>query len=431
MATFILVHGTFARSANWAFGDSPLRERLKSAANQHGQPARFIPVAWSGRNSGKDRLETANALKNHIEASRSEASKEPIFLIGHSHGGSAIAYLLNNFSDLRDVIAGCAFLSTPFVALRIRRSLPELVTAIAAAVGVLGYVLAAGLASYILHTFRLGDREGTAIQAVLVMTMCFVIAVAIAIWILVRIAGRARSALQGKLERRIAENETASISRGPHLFLRASGDEAATVLSASQFMAWAMGTLAGLSTTIVLRVRSTLLWMYGSLIGRIALVAFCLLFAAWLCFLFLLRLEFGNWGFLFDMFATNWTMDPLGPIGIAAEYTMRGLWPVFLFLLGGTLIYALILLLTLAIGALTLRVFGWTNFLEAVFADFSVEPTPYGRVDFVHLDWKDQDDSLSELNHSRTYLNPRALDCLEAWVSSRIGALSATPVHTP
>jgi hypothetical protein len=80
----------------------------------------------------------------------------------------------------------------------------------------------------------------------------------------------------------------------------------------------------------------------------------------------------------------------------------------------------MILILAVAIGALTLRLFGWMSYREAIFTDFSVEPVPYGQVNFVHIDWKDQGVDASGLSHSRTYLNPHALECLAGWVSKKL-----------
>lgn len=55
--------------------------------------------------------------------------------------------------------------------------------------------------------------------------------------------------------------------------------------------------------------------------------------------------------------------------------------------------------------------------MEALFAEVSVEATPYGQHEFIHVSWKDDQSDLASLNHSLTYLNPRALDCLIHWIS--------------
>src|SRR5438128_8594444 len=107
MASFILVHGTFARDARWTKSDSPLCKRLSETATEHGQPATFAAIEWSGRNLGHDRVKTATSIVSEIRAGLAQSPGEAVFLIGHSHGGSAIAYLLKNFPDVRDRLAGC------------------------------------------------------------------------------------------------------------------------------------------------------------------------------------------------------------------------------------------------------------------------------------------------------------------------------------
>jgi hypothetical protein len=417
MAVFILVHGTFARNAPWTTTDSPLCTRLRDAAGSHGQPARFIPVEWSGKNLRRDRLETAKSIAHEIELSRSAEPDQPIFLIGHSHGGSAIAYFLKNFPDLRDAVAGCAFLSTPFVALRVRPLWAELLTALVTVLGTAVPLLAVAIAAYAANEH---EQTWTPNQAALAFAVCFVPGVVAATWVWMRFAPRIKDKLYDSLTRRVADGDTADVPAGHHLFLRASGDEAAALLAASQFVAWVMGTVAELSSAPVLRIRALFLWMGGSIPGRIALFSFFLLFSTWLLFLFATRLWFGTWDYLFLMFDRSWRIDMFGIFGAIVEFGVRGLFPIFSLILLGILAYPIVLILTLILGSLMLRLFGWLNILEAMFMDFSAEPCPYGQVNFVHIDWKDQGVDASGLSHSRSYLNPHALECLAAWASERL-----------
>jgi pimeloyl-ACP methyl ester carboxylesterase len=417
MAVFILVHGTFARNAPWTTTDSPLCTRLRGSAGEHGQSARFIPIEWSGKNLGRDRLETAKSIAHEIESSRSAEPDQPIFLIGHSHGGSAIAYFLKNFPDLRDAVAGCAFLSTPFVALRVRPLWAELLTALVTALGTAVLLLAVAIAAYAANEH---EQTWTLNQAALAFAVCFVPGVVAATWIWIRVAPRIKDKLYDSLSRRVADGDTADIPVGHNLFLRASGDEAAALLAASQFVAWVMGTVAEFSSALVLRIRALFLWVGGSIPGLIALFSFFLLFSTWLLFLFATRLGFGTWDYLFSMFDRSWRIDTFGIFGVIVEFGVRGLFPIFILLFFGMLAYSIVLILTLTVGSLTLRLFGWLNVLEAIFIDFSAEPAPYGQVNFIHIDWKDQGIDASGLSHSRTYLNPHALKCLAAWASERL-----------
>lgn len=426
MATFILVHGTFARNAAWTSSNSPLCDRIRDAAREHGQPARFIAVEWSGKNLGQDRREAARSIVDKIKVSRAENPHEPIFLVGHSHGGSAIAYFLKNFPDWRDAVAGCAFLSTPFIAQRLRPLWAELLTALISVAGMLVFFLATVITAWTVAKFGWLDGEGTALQAALAFATCCVAGAIAAIWVWIKVAPGIRKSLHESLARRIAESETADIPSEQHLFLRASGDEAAAVLGANQFIAWSVARLVGFSSAVVLQTRRWLLKVYQSRAGRVALVLASILFAAWLNILFLLYFAVSRSAeqFVRDVFWKNWDFSGtgLGAAGAVVDWIVIALWPIFAFLFVGAVIYSLILLLGLATGMLTLRLFGWMSYREAIFTDFSVEPVPYGYVNFVHIDWKDQGVDASGLSHSRTYLNPHALECLADWVSNKLEA---------
>ena len=87
MATFLLVHGTFAKSANWP----ALQDSVAEAACEAGESAFFQQVPWSGKNRAAAREAAASAILKSVQDIQSSSNNEKIFLIGHSHGGSAIA----------------------------------------------------------------------------------------------------------------------------------------------------------------------------------------------------------------------------------------------------------------------------------------------------------------------------------------------------
>jgi hypothetical protein len=87
--TFLLVHGTFAPHAKWTRPGSILYTRLQAEFPD----ATIDAIPWSGRNRFADRLEAANTIKG--VALDKVGTGSPVFLIGHSHGGSAIIYALN------------------------------------------------------------------------------------------------------------------------------------------------------------------------------------------------------------------------------------------------------------------------------------------------------------------------------------------------
>jgi len=120
MAEFILVHGTFAKHAPWTLEGSALRTSIIDVIGQIGMACQFTPLPWGGRNRGTDRLAAAASIASHVTTAIAKNNDEKIFLIGHSHGGSAIAYFIKNYPQLAVHVTGVAFLSTPFVATRLR-----------------------------------------------------------------------------------------------------------------------------------------------------------------------------------------------------------------------------------------------------------------------------------------------------------------------
>jgi triacylglycerol esterase/lipase EstA (alpha/beta hydrolase family) len=116
VATFLLVHGTFAKSAHWP----ALQKGLAEAARATGETAYFKQLSWSGQNRAAARQGAASAILKSVQDIQSNSNNERIFLIGHSHGGSAIAYFLKQYTEVEKTLNGCAFLSTPFIAMRPR-----------------------------------------------------------------------------------------------------------------------------------------------------------------------------------------------------------------------------------------------------------------------------------------------------------------------
>src|SRR3981081_681107 len=117
MATFILVHGTYAKFAHWP----ALTDKLTETARAAGDAPSFEQVRWTGKNRSGARQDAASSIFTVVKRIQRTSANEKIFIIGHSHGGSAIAYFLKEHPEAANTLAGCAFLSTPFVAIRPRR----------------------------------------------------------------------------------------------------------------------------------------------------------------------------------------------------------------------------------------------------------------------------------------------------------------------
>ena len=126
MATFILVHGTFAKAAHWP----ALQDGLALAARAAGEHSQFNELTWSGKNRASARQAAASEISSVVQNIQSTSRNERIFIIGHSHGGSAIAYFLKEYPCLAKTLTGCVFLSTPFIAIRPRTQAFRIVSAV-------------------------------------------------------------------------------------------------------------------------------------------------------------------------------------------------------------------------------------------------------------------------------------------------------------
>lgn len=113
MPTVFLVHGTYAPDAPWTHEGSPLRKRLESELSP--VPIDFRTIEWSGNNRHADRVQAAGKLVQEIEATLDRDSQERILVIGHSHGGSIASMALKASERVKQGLAGCVFISTPFV----------------------------------------------------------------------------------------------------------------------------------------------------------------------------------------------------------------------------------------------------------------------------------------------------------------------------
>ena len=98
MATFILVHGTFAKSAHWPI----LQDGLAETARAAGDEPLLEQLPWTGRNRARARQAAASVIFTLVQKDSGTSANEKIFIIGHSHGGSVIAYFLKEHPEAAD-----------------------------------------------------------------------------------------------------------------------------------------------------------------------------------------------------------------------------------------------------------------------------------------------------------------------------------------
>src|SRR5688500_10186500 len=106
-----LVHGTFARRADWTLPSSRTCRSISAAAA--GQ-VRFEQFLWSGWNAVTLRKRGVERLTLHLTDVLARWPDARHFVIGHSHGGN-IAFQAMRDAAVESRIAGVVCLSTPFL----------------------------------------------------------------------------------------------------------------------------------------------------------------------------------------------------------------------------------------------------------------------------------------------------------------------------
>ncbi|TCU73951.1 hypothetical protein EDE08_10421 [Bradyrhizobium sp. R2.2-H] len=401
MVTFVLVHGTFAKSADWP----ALECGLNQVAHANGQNATIEQVTWTGHNRAIARQAAASEISNLVIGIRSRAPNERIFLVGHSHGGSAIAYFLKNYRSPATAVDGCAFLSTPFVAIRRRNeAIPILM------VLTFFQALAFGTLWHLINkpSVDLGAKSPFALYmdmpAVWWWGMFAFAAVMLIVGFLI---SEANSSVD-----RVIEQQTADLPSGRYLFLRCSGDEAAAALSAAQFAAW-LGMKVSRVMARLMRpafsgrpsIRAVFVALFASILSGVT--GFTVRFLPdWL------DLGFAGFREFFAMMLSEGRV--IQALVVTFVITAAICLPV-LFLIG-----VLASLTILMVQSMTTRAFGWTGFLTGFLVELAIEPLPFGNHSMTHIDWRAGTGTLEGIVHSWTYAHPAAIEQLQEWIRSTL-----------
>lgn len=431
----VFVHGTWAGPKRrwWQVFSSPARadlaftERLRAA----------LPLGvdieaweWSGRNSFRHRGQAAKDLYAHLVECRTSHPECRIYAIGHSHGGSVIAYLLKQFEQ--NGLAGAAFLSTPFVALRLRPQWQGILGAL-----ILSMVLVMPLlvrtveavGTSIADALKMGEwLNGWLSEALSSLSWGLVAVTGLSFyaWTLSSRAGSVQI-FGDKLTDFCQRWETIRLPESNYLFIRSTGDEAASYLSAAQFWNRILGFLNALYSEIMSRI-----WMAFGLSGRplllISVIAPLAGFVAYLFFYMFFRFL----PYIGEMLTAEVMFRILNDVTSAfLETPIKATLVLIAILLFMLLVFTVIsglLLLALwmvaaSVAALTLVSFGKWLFASSPLIDVAVEPLPFGGHVLHHLPWGGQ--TLFALAHSATHENPESAWLIARWLGALEGWLEA------
>jgi len=391
VTTCILIHGTFARNADWTQEGSAFREALSSHFPKGSTPLCFETLLWSGWNTRRSRFTASEALHKLITRLKKDRPDEEVILIGHSHGGSIIAYCAKIYPEIMKNVSGFVFLSTPFIAIRIRDDMVDILHSIL----FFGLVLAAGvLTSVLILAFVNSDLGLVVSLSMLIIFFCWIPALTNSI------ANRLHRRLEQRLARHVQQSQTADFSSTRTMIVHMVGDEVAVVFSFARAIGMLAGRLAKITQMIGrwLRAVTTGRTVHGGSYFISAVMVIWAVLAA--------KLEIPDvrtWWYL-----TNAT---------------------FVFLLVGCscigILYFIVLLMLMAAQSIALMVFGWLSLLDAIFCEFSVAVAPFGARNLVSVDWNmSRGVEQKRMSHSRTYTNLEALRVISAWVANPLSATS-------
>ncbi|HZO83837.1 MAG TPA: hypothetical protein VFC26_01410 [Verrucomicrobiae bacterium] len=206
--------------------------------------------------------------------------------------------------------------------------------------------------------------------------------------------------------------QTADLPPGNYLFLRCSGDEAAALLSAVQFIAWLSMWLAQKLELIFGPVWGT------SRPGSRHQFVYVSIFSM-----------FVFWG------STPYTISVFRQI-LAAWEGQFAVWLV-LSALFYCVLAAPFLLLLCAFAAFSIFVaqavaswsFGWTGLSTGLLVELAIEPLPFGAHSLVHINWVGGSIGLEGIVHSWTYAHPAAIMHLQNWIKESLE--KSCPLMTP
>ena len=391
MATFILVHGTYAKAAH----RPALQDGIAVAASEAGEQSQFTEVTWSGRNRASARQAAASEISAVVQKIQSTSRDEKIFIIGHSHGGSAIAYFLKEYSDLAKTLRGCAFLSTPFIAIRPRPHALRIVSAVSYFPSVAFIIFWNYITRYLQP--NLSHLENA--QSTLYFWGAILIIALIAIVIFTQRSFRNSDELLNEVQRR----QTADLPFANYLFLRFSGDEAAAALSAAQFIAWLSVKLSHaleFLTRPLFSSRTIVRSVVGGLSGGAVSLA-----------------TMSTLG-LADETVHSFRTAAQGDIVVSLVFYFYYFCVIILpYLLAFGALAAFSIFLA---QALTAWAFGWMEFSTGFFVELAIEPLPFGAHTMAHIDWSADAVGLEGITHSWTYAHPKAIQYLQEWIKTTL-----------
>jgi pimeloyl-ACP methyl ester carboxylesterase len=370
---FVLIHGTWARNADWCKDDSELCKQLRST-----YPVRitvFHRFAWKGWNSALVRHKASEELARHLDTFTEAYPNAEIVIIAHSHGGNIACYALRARPHVEKRVSAIVCLSTPFLHIRERRNPHEQYAMIAMLTWLIVFSI---IAIETLYDVDPMSSLGTAIAFALLFLIVFT-PHALNHWL--------------RFCHSIAEATKLPQSPSPAILLvRTAADEASVGLVLCQFgvwivsKAWLILMLPYLAFAIAMTREQDLKEKAGNPQNK----------------------ESNN----------STSSSPIGDI----PFIPIGL--LCLFAVGLVGHYALEILSVITVGSLLmLLIVGPALAFSHFFLDVSVEPSPPGIHTIRQFGFRGdiQQQIKAWFNHSLPYQTPEIIATIDAWLRQTIG----------
>jgi hypothetical protein len=408
-----LIHGTWARKADWTRPHSALSKALRERLGPDIKIFRFI---WSGRNSPSARSSASERLKKKLALRLRDHPTARHHIICHSHGGNiALSAVAGTDSekqagtDLARKIDGIVCLAAPFLVARKRDLGPQPVLNMAAAI--------VGVCMLLMLIIGAMLPASWPAAATFAIQAAVLIAVALPFRALARGWFRFAKELQNELT-------TPSIDPDRILIVRSPADEASGILVFSQIISWATVRVYLLSQALFARLETAMTRWAERKWSVLAVAAFALVLIPGFVFL----LAYSDQP---DLAFQSW-LRVLAWAGLIVLFTivLEALILIIPFVGGvdfatalfrfavSALIWPIMLLLSVF-----LLPFGWRIALANVLLDVTAETTPIGRSWTVNLveppESNESGKGTQPLMHSIIYENPAALEIVCDWIAKR------------
>jgi Serine aminopeptidase, S33 len=381
-----LVHGTWARRADWTTESSPLCRAIRKA--MHG-PVRFEQFLWSGRNTVTSRSKAVEHLISHLAALQERWPHARHFVIGHSHGGNiALQAMRDKAVEAR--IAGVVCLSTPFLWASPRN------------LGRVGRIA--------LWWFPVVVALFCLVPAVELLPVAFQSAASVLTLIIALGLGFVFSPAVTKFARVVAGAfHYPDVPSGKVLIVRSFGDEASAALGAAHMISWLAELIWSAASRFIEGLLSTVEMWRSALVRRWRLIVPACAVLVALAVVSLATAERGSWLDVSGMLAAA-TLALLLAILVRGGYVAAFLGAMLIAVLAAP---SFLVILALGIAA------GPELLIAALLFRVTAESTPPGGAWSVWQVPKDPSntDHGAVLMHSATYDDEESLAIVSQWLA--------------